>query len=116
MGWLGTPWGFQEGGEIQLAHNTVQSIVRNSQALGQTHARPVDLALGRREQLLPSRWRYGTCPLLIPNQWVGRWMQQPWDNGRAPALGQERCRGELHCSFSDSLLLSRVEVFSNLPD
>lgn len=52
-GW--TDPGFQEEGEIQLAHNTVQSIIRNSQALGRTCTGLADFAFGRREQLLPSR-------------------------------------------------------------
>lgn len=64
-GW--TDPGFQEEGEIQLAHNTVQSIIRNSQALGRTCTGLADFAFGRREQLLPSRWRHGMCPPLIPN-------------------------------------------------
>ena len=52
MGRLERPWGFQEGGGLQLAYNTVQSIVRNSQALGQTCVGLADLAFGRREQFL----------------------------------------------------------------
>lgn len=42
MGWLGRPWGFQEGGEIQLAHSTVQGIIRSFQALGQTCTKLAD--------------------------------------------------------------------------
>ena len=54
------------------------------------------------------------CPPLIPNRWAGGWTQQPWDSGRAPAPGHEQCRGDLHRSFSDSLLLSEVEGFFRL--